>query len=206
MKSARLFGFVIAFVWAAITGVAGCAHPFTGLPAPGVTPSPRPSPSVTPGGSPSPSPAPCATQNSAATLIYMSANAAPTVDPHYGPLFGYTNNVDGTGQPLPTTIITVVQNTAVQFVNYDFNQTHSAASIAGTAFPPATPNPFPSGATQPIASSITTSAWSTGLVQAVTSFYCFSQTFSTPTQGTYLFGDLQTFGTTNTRDVLVVTP
>ena len=206
MKFARFAGIAIAFLWATIAGFAGCAHPFTGLPAPGVSPSPRPSPSVTPGGSPSPSPAPCATQNTGATLIYMSANAAPTVDPHYGPLFGYTNNVDNTGQPLPTTIITVVQNTAVQFVNYDFNQTHSAASLAGTSFPPATPDPFPSGATQPIGTSITTSAWSTGLVQAVTSFYCFSQTFVTPTTGTYLFGDLQTYGSTNTRDVLVVQP
>lgn len=206
MKVARLFGLVIATVWIAIAGVVGCAHPFTGMPSPGSSPSPRPSPSVSPSGSPSPSPAPCSTQNPTATLVFMSANAAPTVDPHYGPLFGYTNNVDNTGQPLPTTIITVVQNTAVQFVNYDFNQTHSAASVVGTAFPPASPDPFPSGANLPIGSTITSSAWSTGLVPAATTFYCFSQTFSTPAAGTFLFGDLQTYGSTNTRDVLVVQP
>jgi hypothetical protein len=206
VKIARLIGFTIATIWVALVGAAGCAHPFTGMPSPGSSPSPRPSPSVSPGGSPSPSPAPCSTQNPAAYLVFMSANAAPTSDPHYGPLFGYTNNVDGTGQPLPTTIITVVQSTEVQFVNYDFNQTHSAASVTGSTFPPASPDPFPSGATQPIGTSITTSPWSTGLVQAATTFYCFSQTFTTPAVGTYLFGDLQTYGSTNTRDVLVVQP
>lgn len=136
----------------------------------------------------------------------MSANAAPTIDPTYGPLFGYTNGIDGTLQPLPTTIITVTAGVNVQFVNYDFNQTHSAASVVGTTFPPASPDPFPSGASGPIGTAISTSPWSTGLVPAVTLFYCFSQSFTTPTAGTYLFGDIQTYGLTNTRDVIVVRP
>jgi hypothetical protein len=136
----------------------------------------------------------------------MSANAAPTIDPKYGPLFGYTNGIDSSLQPLPTTIITVVTGVHVQFVNYDFNETHSAASIAGTAFPPASPDPFPSGATQQIGTALSSSPWSTGIVPAVTSFYCFSQSFTTPTAGTYLFGDLQTYGLTNTRDVIIVQP
>ena len=136
----------------------------------------------------------------------MSANAAPTIDPTYGVLFGYTNGIDNTQQPLPTTIITVISGINLQFVNYDFNQPHSAASLSGTAFPPPSPDPFPSGATQPIGSSIGSSPWSSGLVPAVTSFYCFSQSFTTPTAGTYLFGDVQTFGVTNTRDVIIVSP
>lgn len=206
MKAGRLSGAVIAAAWILVAAVAGCAHPFTGMPAPGSSPTPTPSPSASPGGSPSPSPAPCSTQNPGATIIYMSANAAPTIDPHYGALFGYTNNVDENGFPLPTTIITVVQNTTVQFVNYDFNQSHSAASLTGLAFPPASPDPFPSGATQPIGTSISSSPWSSGLVQAVTTFYCFSQSLTTPTTGNFLFGDLQTYGSTNTRDVLVVQP
>jgi hypothetical protein len=136
----------------------------------------------------------------------MSANAAPTIDPTYGPLFGFTNGLDGSQQPLPTTIITVTSGIHVQFVNYDFNQTHSAASIAGTLFPPASPDPFPSGANQAIGTSIGSSPWSSGFIPAVTTFYCFSQSFTTPIAGKYLFGDLQTYGLTNTRDVVIIRP
>jgi hypothetical protein len=137
----------------------------------------------------------------------MTANAAPTVDPTYGPLFGYTAAVDGgTGQPSPAAIITVPLNTHVQFVNYDFGQTHSAASLSGVAFPPATPNPFPSGADQPIGTTISALPWSTGIVAPFAGFYCLSTSFSTPTAGKFLFGDIQTYGSTNTRDVLVILP
>ena len=202
MKANRLwFGFA-AGLWLTLSAVTGCAHPFTGLPGPISTPSPVPT------GSPGPSPSPgaCATQDPNASIIFMSANAAPTVDPKFGPIFGYTNGIDSSQQPLPTTIITVATGVHLQFVNYDFNQTHSAASIAGISFPPPSPNPFPSGAAQPIGAAISSSPWSTGLIQAVTSFYCFSQSFTTPAVGTYLFGDLQTYGITNTRDIIIVHP
>ena len=200
----RLGGLTAIATWLSVASLAGCAHPPTGLPGPGSTPSPVPSPSGSPGASPSPGA--CATQDPNAALVFMSANAAPTIDPTYGVLFGYTNGIDNSQQPLPTTIITVTSGVNVQFVNYDFNETHSAASISGIAFPPASPDPFPSGATQPIGTSISSISWSTGLVPAVTSFYCFSQSFTTPSAGTYLFGDLQTYGTTNTRDVIIVQP
>ena len=204
MTRRTLWLFVLSGLWLTAAAGAGCAHPFTGVAGPVPTPSPAPSPSGSPG--PSPSPGACATQDANATLIFMSANAAPTIDPNYGPLFGYTNGIDNSQQPLPTTIITVTSGLHVQFVNYDFNQTHSAASIVGISFPPASPDPFPSGADQPIGTTISTSPWSTGLVPAVTSFYCFSQSFTTPNAGTYLFGDIQTYGITNTRDVIVVQP
>ncbi len=47
--------------------------------------------------------------------------------------------------------------------------------------------------------------WSTGRVTASsTDTLCYSQSFSTPTQGTYAFGDYDYYTTTNMRDVIIV--
>jgi hypothetical protein len=136
----------------------------------------------------------------------MSANAAPTIDPTYGPLFGYTDSLDSFNNPTPTHIISIHTGTNVQFVNFDAAQSHSAASISGATFPPATPNPFPTNAGQQIGTSISTTAWSTGIVPPFSSVFCFSQSFTTPLIGTYLFGDPATYAATNTRDVLKIIP
>lgn len=203
MKGRAFWSGAAGGLWLAIATATGCAHPFTGAPGPGSTPPPSPNGSA----APSPSPGVCATQDPSALLVYMTANAAPTVDPNYGPLFGYTAGVDGgTGQPSPAAILTAHQNAHVQFVNYDSGQTHSAAGVPGPLFPPKVPNPFPSGASQPMGAAISALPWSTGILAPFAGFYCFSQSFSTPTNGTYLFGDLQTYGSTNTRDVLVISP
>jgi hypothetical protein len=106
---------------------------------------------------------------------------------------------------------------------------HSAVSLLGATFPPspvatatatatatasasasATPVPgstlFPSTAQAPIGTAISNLLWSTGRVDASsTDTLCYSQSFSTPTQGTYAFGDYDYYFLTNMRDVIVVT-
>lgn len=191
---------VAALAWVAAALAFGCAHPpMGGFPAPFPSPSGNPSP----GGSPTPST--CATQDPSAALIYMSANAAPTVDPTYGPLFGYTDSLDQFNNPTPTHILAVPAGTNVQFVNFDFAQSHAAASLPGPLFPPPTPDPFPSNADQEIGTSISASPWSTGIVGPVGVDFCFSQSFTTPATGAFLFGEPATYFATNTRDVLDVT-
>jgi hypothetical protein len=185
--------------WASAALALGCAHPLAGIPGPLPSPSGNPSPSG------SPTPATCATQDPSATLVYMSANAAPTVDPTYGPLFGYTDSLDAFNNPMPTHILSVPAGAIVQFVNFDFAENHAAASLPGPLFPPATPDPFPSNADQMIGSSISSGPWSTGIVAPANSVFCFSQAFTTPATGTFLFGEPATYFATNTRDVLIVT-
>jgi hypothetical protein len=52
---------------------------------------------------------------------------------------------------------------------------------------------------------ISSSLWSTGRVPASsTDTLCYSQSFSTPTQGTFAFGDYDYYATTNMRDVIIV--
>ena len=186
--------------WAIAALVLGCAHPpMGGLPGPLPSPSGNPSPVG------SPTPAACATQDPGASLIYMSANAAPTIDPTYGPLFGYTDSLDQFNNPTPTHILSLATGTTVQFVNFDFAENHAAASLPGPLFPPPTPDPFPSNADQEIGTSISSSPWSTGIVAPANAVFCFSQAFTTPMTGTFLFGEPATYFATNTRDVLEVT-
>ncbi len=198
LSAIALCGILAALV--ACVVASGCAHLPSALPGPGSSSSPLPSP--TPTGSATPSS--CSTQDPTATLIYMSANAAPTIDPTYGPLFGYTDSLDNNNNPTPTHILGVTRGTDVQFVNFDFSVNHAAVALPGPTFPPPVPNPFPTNANQQIGTSITATGWSTGLVPPYVFTSCFSQGFSAPTAGTFLFGEPATYQATNTRDVLIV--
>ena len=83
----------------------------------------------------------------------------------------------------------------------------SSASPSGSPSPAVTPTPiFTSSAQSPIGSSISLALWSTGRVPpSATDTLCYSQSFTTPVQGTYAFGDYDYYLATNMRDVIIVT-
>lgn len=188
----------------------GCAHPFR-------VAFPDPRGSSTPGGpSPSPgasgSPLPCGSPDpNVFEFIAMTSTATATDDPNYGVINGYTDQyIDGVPAQVAN-VITVQSSTLIQFANLEplpFQPpeiVHSAAALP-TAFPSPSYT-FPPSEQMPLGTDISTQPWSTGPVgQDLVNFnICYSQTFSLPPgPGVYSFGDLQYFGLSNMRDVLVV--
>lgn len=202
-----LFGIVLVFV--------ACAH----LPPEdyGFPPHPSSSPSSTPSGSPSPTPTPgpCATEDvTDANVVYVSINpdVTPAKDSANNDIFGYAPyDINGGGAVPGTSAVVPMSSTQLlQFVNTDLNPnnvSHSAVGFAQNGFP-ATPYTFPAGSDLPIGHAVTTtptsgggSPWSTGEIAPG----CFSQVF-TVTQGTFYFGDFNTYNTgSSMRDEIVVT-
>jgi hypothetical protein len=187
-----------------------------------------------PSGGASPTPAPCGSPVSNAVYVAMASYITARVDATYGLINGYAIvATDGTYSNVAEPIM-VKPGDTVQFVNVEPAPNasqgpiqHSAVSLQGATFPPspsatatatatatavasATPapgsTPFPTTAQAPIGTAISNLLWSTGRVDASsTDTLCYSQSFSTPTQGTYAFGDYDYYTTTNMRDVIVVT-
>lgn len=215
-----LFGLALASLIAAAAGCGGGQS--------GIIVGPGP----TPTGGASPTPAPCGTPIANGVFVAMASYITATTDPTYGLINGYALvATDGTysnvAQP-----IRVRPGDVLQFVNVEPAPAasqppiqHSAVSLQGASFPAATPSPvssaspgatpspavtptpiFTSGAQSPIGSSISTALWSTGRVPAsATDTLCYSQSFTTPVQGTYAFGDYDYYLATNMRDVIIVT-
>ena len=190
----------------------GCAHPLEvgvpgvgGSPSPGVTPSPGMSSSPMPCGSPNPS---------VAEFVAMTSTATATADPTYGIIDGYTDQYDILGAPSQTAnVIMLAPSTLLQFVNLEPLPNESPeVDHSAAALPTAFPSPsftFPPGEQGELGTQISTQPWSTGPIGQVIGspgILCYSQTLSTPVlPGVYTFGDLQFFGLSNMRDVVVVT-
>jgi len=181
--------------------VAGCAHLQPGA----VGTGPSPVPTI------SPSPAPCGTPVPGALFVAMASYITATPDPAYGVINGYALvATDGTfanvAQP-----IRVRPGDVVQFVNAEpapiagqAPVAHSAAGLqSGASFPAAT---FPPEARSPVGTAIANTLWSTGRVPANASALCYSQAFTTPSTGTFSFGDVDFYTTANMRDVIVISP
>jgi len=188
----------------------GCAHPLAvATPGGGGTPSPGPSPSPTSTSSPSP----CGTQNTQiAEYIAMTSTASATADPTYGIIDGYTDQYDAFGSPSQiATVITLPPSTPLQFVNLEpLPNEPPAISHSAAALPTAFPSPsytFPPDEEGALGTQISSQPWSTGPIgqDLIGGNICYSQTFSAPSSpGVYAFGDLQYFGLSNMRDVVVV--
>jgi len=141
----------------------------------------------------------------------MTSTATATIDPNYGIIDGYTDQfVDGFPSQVAN-VITVPSSTLIQFANLEPlpiqppEILHSAAAVP-TAFPSPSYT-FPPNEEAPLGTKISTQPWSTGPVgQDLVNFnICYSQTFTLPSgPGVYAFGDLQYFGLSNMRDVIVV--
>lgn len=218
----RLFFGVLVFA-AAIVSAAACAKlPVTvnpnpsGTPFPTLTPFPSPTASgPTPSSGPTPTPGPTASGNCAGqasnttVIVVMSLSVAPTTDPKYGVINGYTtaDRTTGTYGNIAT-VINVKTTDVIQFANGDYGSTpiyHSAVNFPNATSFPAVPYSFPSSTQQPIGTQITQSQWSTGQIPEVSSVAaCFSQTFTLPSTGTYYFGDYNYYNQSNMRDVIVV--
>jgi len=187
----------------------GCAHPISiGIPGPGGSPGPSASPS--PGVSSSP--IPCGSPDiNVSEFIAMTSTATATDDPNYGVINGYTDHyIDGFPSQTAN-VITVPSSTLIQFANLEPlpaqppEIVHSAAALP-TAFPSPSYT-FPPSEQTALGTQISTTPWSTGPIgQDLMNFnICYSQTFTLPIgPGAYAFGDLQYFGLSNMRDVIVV--
>jgi len=182
---------------------AGCAHLDVTV-GPTAPPSPTPTPTGSPGG--------CNNQASNTTVIIAMALAiAPTTDPTYGIINGYTTVDINTGNfSNVASVITAHTSDVVQFANAEIASTpilHSAVNFPSANSFPATPYTFPSAAQQPLGTQISQSQWSTGPIQSSgLGGVCFSQAFTISTAGKYYFGDLTYYNLSNMRDVLVVSP
>ena len=188
-----------AFVLLILAAVsAGCAHLQDGT----VLSGPTPAPSATP--------LPCGSPVPGALFVAMASYVTATTDPTYGLINGYALVAqDGTysnvAQP-----IRVRPGDSVQFVNVEPatltgqpSVQHSAAGLqSGASFPAAT---FPPAAQVATGTVIGNGPWSTGRVTASVTTLCYSQAFGTPTAGTFSFGDVDFYTSTNMRDVIVVT-
>lgn len=197
----RILFIALTLFGIALSG-AGCAH----LPVV-VGPTSSPSPTPTPTGSP----AGCNSQASNVTVIVAMALAiAPSNDPTYGVINGYTTVDPSTGTfSNVASVITARTTDIVQFANAESGTTpilHSAANFPNATSFPATPYTFPASTQQPLGSQISQSQWSTGQIQSASGAgACFSQPFTISSAGKYFFGDLNYFNLSNMRDVLVVT-
>lgn len=163
---------------AAMVGTGGCGHASSAIPGHVSSPSPVPS------GSPTPTPSPTPTANYYVSLAYSSA--APTIDPVYGRVDGYsgispppspivspTPTPSGLPSPSPTptetpgpsSIVSVPCNANVQFLNFDESNPHSASLLqpVNGGFPPAYNN-VNGTSISPQLSPLTFPGFSTGLV------------------------------------------
>lgn len=145
-------------------------------------------------------------------FVAMTSTATATADPTYGIIGGYTDQYDVFGAPSQVAnVIKLPPSTLLQFVNLEPlpNEPpevfHSAAALP-TAFPSPSYT-FPPGEQAALGTQISAQPWSTGPVGQVlgSNEICYSQTFALPAgPGVYAFGDLQYFGLSNMRDVVVV--
>ena len=204
-------GYFAVLAAAAVALVVGCAHPISvavpgqgGSPSPGVTPSPGMSSSPSPCGTPD-------QVHSVSEFIAMTSTATATSDPTYGVIDGYTDQYPDGFPSQVANVIMIAPSTLVQFVNLEplpFQPpaiNHSAAALP-TAFPSPSYTFSPAEMT-PLGTVISTQPWSTGAVGQDLSGQniCYSQTLTAPTApGVYPFGDLEYFGLSNMRDVIVV--
>jgi hypothetical protein len=179
--------------------------------------SPSPSPSTSPTGSP----VPCGAQDPSSSannvIVGMSTSITVATAPGIGLVGGYavadatgtfpnvggviSQWVDGSGDTVPIT-----SQDTLQFANLDSTPiNHSAVFLSNSAFP--NPHVFPSPDATPTGSAIAPKMnWSTGIVPPFAETQqnpCFSQVF-TLSAGTYYFGDIDYYESSNMRDILIV--
>jgi hypothetical protein len=196
----------------------GCAHVANETPAAAPTPSAGATSSASASASASPTPSPTPSGLCTITTRDPNATVVVSIDPDfaaasttYGTVFGYAV-YDPTGTatfPPSAQAISAKTSDLVVFANYDPGTiTHSAAGFAGATSFPAEPYPIPTNEGAALATSITSSAWSTGPLQSFgnsSSTVCYSQTFSLPSPGTYYFGDDPLYNSPSSyRGVIVV--
>jgi hypothetical protein len=220
----RLFGLALA---ALIAAAAGCGGGQSGII---VGPAPTPTGGATP--TPAPCGTPIANGVFVAMASYITATTDPIYGLINGyALVATDGTYSNVAQPIrvrPGDVLQFVNVEPAPTASQAPIQ-HSAVSLQGATFPAATPSPSPtptplssaspgttpgptpapiftSSAQSPIGSSISTALWSTGRVPASASdTLCYSQSFTTPVQGTYAFGDYDYYVSTNMRDVIIVT-
>jgi hypothetical protein len=199
-----------------LVAAGGCAHVANQTPA-----TPTSAPSVFSSGSPSATATATSTAASGLCSIQTrdpNATIVISIDPDfaetsttYGAIYGYAA-YDPTGEatPPPTAqTISALTSDSIVFANYDPGlNTHSAVGFPGASAFPGVPYPFPSSAASPVATTISSAAWSTGGLESfgnTSSTICYSQTFSLPAAGTYYFGDDPLYNSPSSyRGVIVV--
>ena len=142
----------------------------------------------------------------------MTSTATATADPTYGIIDGFTDQYDAFGAPSQVAnVVTLPPSTLLQFVNLEPLPNEPPEILhSGAALPTAFPSPsftFPPSEQVALGTQVSTQPWSTGPVGQVlgSSEICYSQTFTLPAgPGVFAFGDLQYFGLSNMRDVIVV--
>jgi hypothetical protein len=201
-----------------VVAAGGCSHVANLTPPAGS--SPTPSGSQSPGSSPTPTSNPSASPSGLCTITTRDPNATivVSIDPDfaaantsYGTVFGYAQ-FDPTVDPtLPPSASAIAAKTSdlVVFANYDPGLiAHSATGFLGVSAFPGEPYPFPSADASPVATTISSGAWSTGSLASfgnTSSTICYSQTFSLPTTGTFYFGDDPLYNSPSSfRGVIVV--
>jgi hypothetical protein len=204
-----------------MVGTGGCGHSSAAVPIHTASPSPVPS------GSPTPTPSPTPTANYYVSLAYSSI--APTIDPVYGRVDGYSGispppspvssptptpsafpspSPTPTETPGPSSIVSVPCNVNVQFLNFDQSIPHSASLLqtVNGGFPPAFNNV--NGTTvSPLLSPISFPGFSTGLVgEDADGIPGRSAVYETGAQaGVYYFGDYSDYNANpSMRTVILV--
>jgi len=196
----------------------GCSHVANLTPSSGS--SPTPSGSQSPGSSPAPTANPSAEPSGLCSITTRDPNATivVSIDPDfaasstpYGTVFGYApfDPTSGATQPPSASAIAATTGDLVVFANYDPGLiAHSATGFLGVSAFPAEPYPFPSADASPVATTISTAAWSTGSLASfgnTSATICYSQTFSLPAAGTFYFGDDPLYNSPSSfRGVIVV--
>ena len=183
---------------------AACAHlPNSGLPGPVPSVTPSSFPTIVP----SSSPGMCTSLNEASNttvLIVMSTLIGAATPSPYGIINGYVAANPDLTYGTTAAVISARSTDVVQFVNVDnLDPVHIHSAVGLTVAPPF-PTPiysFPPATQNALGSTINSTQWSTGRLSAV----CFSQTF-TLAPGTFYFGDFDYYNSSNTRDVIVVSP
>ncbi len=180
----------IGLMLLALVAAGGCSNKSSTTPA--VTLSPTPAPSISPPPSPSPTPTPL-------NFVAMAyASIAPTTDPLYGQIDGYTQLAGvPTASPAPVVVsgkVTVHCNQTIQFYNLDRSLPHTASLLgvaAGTNWPATFNNVNGATVASPVLTPITTAQFSTGTLAAFGSgFSSTSKTYGTgSTAGSFYFGD-----------------
>jgi len=141
-------------------------------------------------------------------LVY--ASAAPTTDPTYGQVDGFSQIgavPTASSTPGPSQVITVPAGQPVQFYNFD-KAPHTASLLGmanGANWPTTFTNANGASAASPDGTAITMSQFSTGPLGASSGVAVPSRVYNTGTPGMYYFGDFFNYlSTPPMRTVIIV--
>ncbi|MBC5826003.1 MAG: hypothetical protein GIW99_08445 [Candidatus Eremiobacteraeota bacterium] len=207
IASRRLRSFIAtAGAAAAVAAIAsgGCSNSATPTNAP--RPSPSPTATVTPTTGPTASP-------TIAPLVFIGlayASAAPTIDPTYGQVDGFSGLAaapTASSKPGPSQILNVPSGQPVQFYNFD-RLAHTASLLAaanGANWPATFSNANGASAASPDGTAITMPQFSTGTIAASSGVPTASRVYNTGAPGMYYFGDFYFYqATPPMRTVIIV--